>query len=525
VGIGKINLSKPTFLILFLVLVGIGLTIGAASAVKVFSDNLRVNNGAGDSEVEITSGTGDSKLTLTDKGKKEYAIILQDGKKKLVIKDVSKDKIRFALKNNGKVGIGTEFPQEKLDVRGNIFAKKSVIAASYFDIGNTQTGTDAIALGGAGNTASGVRSNVGGGANNIASGFESTVGGGIQNIASETRSTVGGGTSNTASETVSTVGGGQDNTASASFSTVGGGANNEASGFQSTIGGGFDNTASVLRSTVGGGNGNTASGTSSTIGGGFENTASQLGSTIPGGIDNTASGITSFAAGNRANAIHNGAFVWADSTDADFTSTAADQFSIRAAGGVRIDGDVLVTDEVSVSGNKGVMHFDTTGNFAQAAIFDPNPDRFFLTGGVMIENQEAESAGIYLDGDTAAIWSPGDFDILRVYDEDDFIGGSPIPKLRLTNSGNLIITGVFSTAGGVSPFLSFTGETHDSVREYYTKVSQPVSEVKEGVEIIEEPVMDYNNEVIFFWNTDNKRFEIYEIAEDKFYTITGELIP
>jgi len=97
-GIGKINLSKPTFLILFLVVVGIGLTIGAASAVMVFSENLRVNNGAGDSEVEITSSTGDSKLTLTDKGKKEYAIILQDGKRKLVIEDVSKDKIRFALK-------------------------------------------------------------------------------------------------------------------------------------------------------------------------------------------------------------------------------------------------------------------------------------------------------------------------------------------------------------------------------------------------------------------------------------------
>ncbi len=204
-GIGKINLSKPTFLILFLVVVGIGLTIGAASAVMVFSENLRVNNGAGDSEVEITSSTGDSKLTLTDKGKKEYAIILQDDKRKLVIKDVSKDKIRLALKNNGKVGIGTEFPQEKLDVRGNIFAKKSVIAASYFDIGNTQTGTGASALGGTSNEASNNDATVGGGKANTASGPFSTVGGGQQNIANQTSSTVGGGVSNIASGPLSTV--------------------------------------------------------------------------------------------------------------------------------------------------------------------------------------------------------------------------------------------------------------------------------------------------------------------------------
>jgi hypothetical protein len=42
------------------------------------------------------------------------------------------------------------------------------------------------------------------------------------------------------------------------------------------------------------------------------------------------------AAGRRAKANHDGAFVWADNTDADFASTAANQFLIRAAGGVGI---------------------------------------------------------------------------------------------------------------------------------------------------------------------------------------------
>jgi hypothetical protein len=56
---------------------------------------------------------------------------------------------------------------------------------------------------------------------------------------------------------------------------------------------------------------------------------------VPGG-DNNIAGLMSFAAGHRAKANHTGAFVWADSTEADFASTAQNQFSIRATGGVRL---------------------------------------------------------------------------------------------------------------------------------------------------------------------------------------------
>ncbi len=47
-------------------------------------------------------------------------------------------------------------------------------------------------------------------------------------------------------------------------------------------------------------------------------------------------GTNSFAAGHRAKATNTGTFVWADSTDVDFASTADNQFLIRAAGGVGI---------------------------------------------------------------------------------------------------------------------------------------------------------------------------------------------
>jgi hypothetical protein len=81
---------------------------------------------------------------------------------------------------------------------------------------------------------------------------------------------------------------------------------------------------------------NTAGGAASTVGGGVGNTASGYFSTVPGGVSNTAAGAYSFAAGNRAKANHTGSIVLADSTNADFASTAADQFLIRASGGVGI---------------------------------------------------------------------------------------------------------------------------------------------------------------------------------------------
>ena len=65
---------------------------------------------------------------------------------------------------------------------------------------------------------------------------------------------------------------------------------------------------------------------------------------IPGGQQNMAAGSFSFAAGQQAQALHQGAFVWADSQSGPFASTAVDQFSVRAEGGVRfVTGSAGVT--------------------------------------------------------------------------------------------------------------------------------------------------------------------------------------
>jgi len=170
-----------------------------------------------------------------------------------------------------------------------------------------------------------------------------TVGGGENNQAGNDAgatddklyATVGGGWINTASGDSSTVGGGQNNVASGDYAaTVSGGWINTASGDSSTVGGGQFNTSSGSASTVGGGLHNDASNFQATVAGGFCNTASGINAIVPGGDHNTAQGQASFAAGQRAKANHDGAFVWGDMSNDDIASTGWNQFIVRASGGI-----------------------------------------------------------------------------------------------------------------------------------------------------------------------------------------------
>ncbi|MDQ8195822.1 tail fiber domain-containing protein [Coraliomargarita sp. SDUM461004] len=91
--------------------------------------------------------------------------------------------------------------------------------------------------------------------------------------------------------------------------------------------------------TIGGGYANEVSGAAATIGGGRSNQAAGLLATVPGGEYNRADGKYSFASGRYAQALHDGTFVWADSTNTSlpfFNSTAINQFLISATGGVGI---------------------------------------------------------------------------------------------------------------------------------------------------------------------------------------------
>jgi hypothetical protein len=200
------------------------------------------------------------------------------------------------------------------------------------DFGTVGGGANNQAGNGTGTTTDGYFATVGGGAGNIASGISSTIGGGAANLASQNDTTVGGGYQNGAVGLRSTVGGGHFNHAQSDYATVGGGQNNEASGSYSTVGGGQNNRAAVLGASVGGGMGNVAAGQTATV---------------PGGFNNYAAGNGSFAAGQNAQALHAGSFVWADSQSTPppipqglpFDSIVNDEFAIRARGGVRFNTD------------------------------------------------------------------------------------------------------------------------------------------------------------------------------------------
>jgi hypothetical protein len=201
---------------------------------------------------------------------------------------------------------------------------------------NTASGFYATVGGGLENIASGGRASVGGGSENVADEAWATVGGGYQNAAIGNSATVGGGSQNLARGWSATVGGGAHNTADTNYATVGGGTYNTADTTYATVGGGYVNLAGGRAGTVGGGVYDTASGNYATVGGGHTNTASGDHATVAGGRGNTAGGDYSFAAGRRAQAIHDGTFVWADDRDQSFTSTGNNQFLIRALGGVGI---------------------------------------------------------------------------------------------------------------------------------------------------------------------------------------------
>jgi len=141
------------------------------------------------------------------------------------------------------------------------------------------------------------------------------------------------------------IGGSSQNSIAAGVSaaTIGGGRHNSiaTNADHATIAGGVQNRISTNANsaTIAGGEQNTIllDADRATIGGGERNTNGASFATVPGGRDNLANGPYSLAAGRRAKANHLGAFVWADSTDADFASAAANQFAVRASGGVRLE--------------------------------------------------------------------------------------------------------------------------------------------------------------------------------------------
>lgn len=239
------------------------------------------------------------------------------------------------LTYQGDVGIGTTNPVGEFQVVGR------------------------ATFGGSDNIAGGDRSFVGGGSKNLIAGAAGFIGGGLDNGLTSTSSGgfIGGGAGNIVGGSLgSGIVSGAENIVGGNYSVVAGGGGNVITGAASFVSGGLNNTiiGDLTASGIVAGLRNSVSvgGDYSIISGGVENQITGGSSFIASGVQNLAQGDFSFAGGVRAKALHNGTFVWADNIDADFPSSAPQQFLIRANNGVGISTNVsLPANGLGVAGD------------------------------------------------------------------------------------------------------------------------------------------------------------------------------
>lgn len=195
------------------------------------------------------------------------------------------------------------FNNEKDDVKAGAYGKDSVLVGGFNNLIDTvandvtQTGENAVIVGGDTNTVTGLRSVIVGGSQNKVSGDHSIVIGGASNEADGGGAGVFGGQSNKAAGGYSSVLGGDHNEADGDWSSAIGGTTNTASGLYATTLGGINNDAKGNESVVVGGAQNVAIGKDSTVNGGARNISYGMSSYVAGGMNNMAFGNASVALG------------------------------------------------------------------------------------------------------------------------------------------------------------------------------------------------------------------------------------
>lgn len=267
------------------------------------------------------------------------------------------------------------------------------------------------------------------------------------------------GYANRVTDALGTVGGGLKNQA-------GNDAGTEVDATYATVGGGCGNTASAFEATVSGGYHNTASDNDATVGGGIDNTASGTGATVPGGSTNDAAGDYSFAAGWQAKALHDGTFVWADSTNANFASTGTAQFLVRATGGVKMARGTntlaytgaFLQVQTALSKEAGWFYSSNAGNTDAVlkVLKDPSaPGPFFVgvsrtSGGVEAGKFHIDKDGTYTAGSDFAESLPVAGD-LTGYEPGDVLVISlaqPGAVEKCYQAYDGLVVGVYSTRPG-----------------------------------------------------------------------------
>lgn len=141
---------------------------------------------------------------------------------------------------------------------------------------------------------------------------------------------------------------------------------------------------------------------------------------------------------------------------------------------LQINGDTYLKADNYVS-----LHYGNRGRLGQTTAFNPDNNK----NGLWLEasTDGSESGGIFCNGNTIILWSPGDNDTLRVYDEDNFsspkfvinsIGnvgiGTPTPQapLHIYSANNPTTLRIQSAAGFGAGRLEFWSDPQGSAPEW-----------------------------------------------------------
>lgn len=356
------------------------------------------------------------------------------------------------------------------------------------------------------NLASGVRSFVGGGMQNEATDTGAVVVGGVFNRASDAQATIVGGTSNRISQGLNAfIGAGTDNRINDDASgeaAIVGGDGNLITGHHSFIGAGASNEIGGAYSGIMAGRDHVIGGAYSSILAGQADTVYGSNSAILAGYGAKVNGDYSVAAGRRAKAIHEGAFVWADSTNADFASSAANQFLIRASGGVGV-GTNAPTKQLEVLD-------DTAGGLAFPLKLTNQGTTAGTSTGIIFQVDAGGARGkgalIYERSNT---WNRGDFHFLQDPNSGPDNVGLTQKVMTIRNDGNVGI-------GQSAPNNILTiqqNSTTDPVADAWGIYSS--RRWKQDIEPIHEALakVEQLQGVTYAWKVDGKR-DIGLIAED-----------
>ncbi|MFQ3578777.1 MAG: tail fiber domain-containing protein [Bacteroidales bacterium] len=128
-------------------------------------------------------------------------------------------------------------------------------------------------------------------------------------------------------------------------------------------------------------------------------------------------------------------------------------------------GRLDVADGARIGNITSLYHSGRYGKYGEAVPYDFNPNGG--NGGLIMEQGNSESAGIYLDGDYAVIWSPGDQGyLLKVIDEDLmqlrwYINGS---GYAYTNSDKNRKENIVKINGSLSKIKGLSGVTYNFIK-------------------------------------------------------------